>query len=364
MSIESITVKYFKIPTKTPERDGTLEWVSTGLVTVELHAQGKVGLGYTYADKSTAEFVVEHGIPLLLKNDVSDHYILFDKLKKNSRNLGNAGVSSMALSAVDIALWDLKANVLNLSIQDLLGRKRKHIPFYGSGLFINNDLKALTDQLCHFRDKGINKFKMKIGNGLASDIERIRLVKGIIGEEAELFVDSNGFYGHKEAMSLAASLVEWKVTWLEEPVSSDDVFSMKFLKEKIPSSVNLVAGEYCYQISDALRLLEERVVDIIQFDATRCEGVTGILRASHLAHAFNIPVSTHCAPLLHGNLGACIDNLYNCEYFYDHVLIEENYFSSKGVFESGEFLPDSNQKGFGWSLNSNRENLIYEHSAG
>lgn len=363
MSIEKIEVKYFKIPTKTPESDGTLEWLSTGLVTVELHAQGSTGLGYTYADKSTAEFIVEHGIPHLLKKNVIDHCMLFDELKKNSRNLGNAGISSMALSAMDIALWDLKAKVLNLSIQDLLGHKRKSAPFYGSGLFLNNDMSSIQNQIQHFQKKGIKKFKMKIGDGLATDFERIRLIKDLLEEDAELFVDANGFYGHKEAMTLAMSLAEWNVTWLEEPVSSDDISNMQLLREGFPSTVNLVAGEYCYQISDVLRLLKEKAIDIIQFDATRCEGVTGLLRASHLAYAYNIPVSTHCAPLLHGNLGLCIENLYNCEYFYDHVLIEESYFSSQGEYKSGEFLPAPEQKGFGWFLNSNRENLIYEHSA-
>lgn len=363
MSIDKLEVKYFEIPTETPERDGTLEWQFTGLVTLELYSGSHKGLGYTYADRATASFLVEHAIPLLRGKSENQHFLLINELKKTNRNLGNAGLTSMALSAVDIALWDLKARVLNISIQNLLGFRRESTPFYGSGFFLDNNSDDLMRQLNKFQEMGIKAFKMKVGDGIERDINRIKDMRERIGDDVSLFVDANGYYGHKEALELSREMEKLNISWFEEPVSSDDLNGLQFLKERLPFKVNLVAGEYCYQISDVLRLIENKAVDIIQIDATRCEGVTGAMRASQLAHAFNLPVSTHCAPLLHGNIGLSLENLYISEHFYDHTRIEENYFIHEGHYIDGSYVPSLDQLGFGWDLNSQtREHLIYEHT--
>lgn len=363
MSIDKLEVKYFEIPTETPERDGTLEWLSTGLVTLELYSGSHKGLGYTYADRATASFLVEHALPYLKGKDESQHFLMLDVLKRKYRNLGNAGVTSMALSAVDIALWDLRASVLNISIQNLLGIRRECTPFYGSGFFLDDNSQDLMRQLEKFQNMGIDSFKMKIGDGFNSDISRMKDMRMRIGDEASLFVDANGYYGHKEALELSREMEKFNVSWFEEPISSDDINGLQFLKDRFPFKVNLVAGEYCYQITDVLRLIESKAVDIIQVDATRCEGVTGAMRASQLAHAYNLPVSTHCAPLLHGNIGLSLENLYISEHFYDHTRIEEKYFTHKGSYIDGAYWPSSDQIGFGWDLNSQtREHLIYEHT--
>jgi L-alanine-DL-glutamate epimerase-like enolase superfamily enzyme len=363
MSIDKLEVKYFDIPTEIPERDGTLEWQSTGLVNLELYSGSHKGLGYTYADRATASFLVEHAIPFLKGKDENHHFLLINELKKKNRNLGNAGLTSMALSAVDIALWDLKARVLNISIQNLLGLRRESTPFYGSGFFLNNDSKGLMRQLNKFQEMGMKAYKMKIGDGIESDISRMKEMRNRIGEEASLFVDTNGYYGHKEALELSREMEKLNVSWFEEPISSDDLNGLQLLKERLPFKVNLVAGEYCYQISDVLRLIENKAVDIMQVDATRCEGVTGAIRASQLAHAYNLPVSTHCAPLLHGNIGLSLENLYISEHFYDHTRIEEKYFTHEESYTDGAYIPSTDQIGFRWDLNSQtREYLIYEHT--
>lgn len=363
MTIEKVEVKCFKIPTETPERDGTLEWESTGLVTVELTDGDQKGLGYTYADKATAEFITEHALPLLQGAESRTNAGIFDEIKRKNRNMGNAGVAAMALSAVDVALWDLKAHLMNVSIQDLCGWRREGLSLYGSGLFINNTAEELAHQIERFSELGMKKFKMKIGRGVRKDLERVNLVRGLLPEDAELYVDANGFYHPKEALELAFELEKLGVTWFEEPISSDDVAGLSFLKKEFPSKVNLVSGEYCYQDIDVLRLLKEQAVDIIMVDATRCEGVTGIYRAANLAHAFNVPLSTHCAPLLHGNLAPCLESLRDGECFYDHLRIEDKYFEFDGHYEGGSFIPAPNQKGFGWALRPEcQEYLVYEHT--
>lgn len=363
MAIDRIDVKCFKIPTATPEVDGTLEWNATNLVTVEVFSGRNCGLGYTYADRATAEYIVEHLLLLLKGKDEKDNFYLFDSIKRTNRNFGNSGVAAMALSALDIALWDLKAHRLNISIQDLLGKRRKVTPFYGSGLFINNTQEEIQDQISKFRSYGINIFKMKIGEGFEKDCERVRMVRGLVGKEAKLYVDANGYYRPKDALKLSVELDNLDVTWFEEPVSSDDINGMKLLRNNFPPSVNLVSGEYCYQSQDVQRLIQNECVDILMVDATRCEGVTGTIRAAHLAREFNIPLSTHCAPLVSGNLGVCLDSLRIAECFYDHLRIEESHFEYEGNYHDGNYEPSEGQVGFGWKLKTNlRENLIYEHT--
>src|SRR5665647_1232205 len=163
MRIDAVTVKAFEFPTTHPERDGTLVWKSTKLVTVEVTAGNKLGLGYTYADQATGEFIAEHALALIKGSETSDHLQIVEKIKRQCRNLGNSGVASMALSAVDTALWDLKACLMDVSIQELLGKRRESVPFYGSGLFIDDSEEELREQIKAFQVLGLRSFKMKIG---------------------------------------------------------------------------------------------------------------------------------------------------------------------------------------------------------
>lgn len=358
------TVKSFSLPTKTPEADGTLSWNKTTLVTVELTENAVTGLGYTYADEATAHFLVEHALPVLRGLASADHFRALEIVKKKFRNLSNAGVSSLALSALDIAFWDLRARLLGISFADLLGKKRDSVPFYGSGLFMNLSEEELKAQIESFRILGCRSFKMKIGAGYKEDLERVALVRSLVGEDAALFVDANGAYDPRTGLALAFELPRFGVSWFEEPVTSDDDTGMRFLRDHFPPSVRFVAGEYCHQDHDFLRLLARGLVDVIQVDATRSEGVTGALRASALAHAFNVPLSTHCAPLLSGNLGLVLDQLSIAEGFIDHLRLEEECFEHLGQFVDGAYYPGENQLGFGWELSPRAKgHMTYEHAA-
>ncbi len=359
-----VVVRAFEFPTEDTERDGTLEWSSTKLVTVELTEAQVTGLGYTYADEATAHYLVEHAFPILHKGQARDHHMLRAEIKKNSRNFGNAGITSMALSAVDTALWDLRARLLKVPVQELLGRKREFVPFYGSGIFINCSELELKKEIEYFSSLGMTSFKMKIGSGIKDDLRRVEIVRELIGKDARLFVDANGAYDTKTALTLAHELSRFGVSWFEEPITSDDPNGMKFLRDHFPAGMSLVAGEYANQNHDFLDLLQEGLVDILQADGTRAEGVTGTIEACTLSSAFNIPFSTHCAPLLHGNIGVCVSELMIAEGFYDHLKIEQEFFEHSGTFERGNFYPSREQLGFGWSLkNEVKGYTLYEHAA-
>src|SRR5579885_1391456 len=133
--LRQIWAKAFTVPTQEPESDGTLEWSSTTLVLAEAEAGGKTGLGFTYTDAVAAALIRDQLAPLLLGKDAMDIQACWDAVTRAERNLGRPGLGLMAVSALDFALWDLKAKLLGLPLHLLLGRARDHVPIYGSGGF-------------------------------------------------------------------------------------------------------------------------------------------------------------------------------------------------------------------------------------
>lgn len=188
------------------------------------------------------------------------------------RNLGRPGIGSMAISAVDTALWDLKAKILDLSLSELLGPARDGIPVYGSGGFTSYSLKTLQEQLTGWVSTGIRQVKMKIGSDPHRDLTRVRAARQAIGPEVGLFVDANGAYTRKQALRFAELFSELDVRWFEEPVSSDDFEGLNLIRNRAPSIMNIAAGEYGYDLYYFRRMLEAQAVDVLQADATRCGG--------------------------------------------------------------------------------------------
>lgn len=205
----------------------------------------------------------------------------------------------MAISAVDNALWDLKAKLLGVPLVRLLGRVRESVPAYGSGGFTSCDAARLRSQLGGWAREGFAMVKMKVGRNPDDDAARVREARSAIGDAAQLFVDANGAYARKQALVLAAAFADCGVGWFEEPVSSDDLAGLHLLRDRTPAGMDIAAGEYGYDSCYFRRMLEAGAVDVLQADATRCGGITGYLRAAALCEAFNVPLSAHGAPGLH-----------------------------------------------------------------
>jgi L-alanine-DL-glutamate epimerase-like enolase superfamily enzyme len=202
-AIETIRVSCYSVPTETAESDGTLQWDKTTLVLVEAAAEGKEGIGYSYADVATGK-LIESLLANVVKGmnalDVpSAHGAMVHKI----RNLGRPGIVSMAISAVDNALWDLKARLLDCSLLDLLGAARESAEIYGSGGFTSYTVKQLQDQLGGWAAQGIKNVKMKIGREPAADWDRVGAAREAVGPGVQLFVDANGAYSRKQALALA-----------------------------------------------------------------------------------------------------------------------------------------------------------------
>jgi L-alanine-DL-glutamate epimerase-like enolase superfamily enzyme len=253
----------------------------------------------------------------------------------------------MAISAVDAALWDLMGKRLGLPLVTLLGAARNAAPIYGSGGFTSYSTRQLEEQLGGWVASGIPRVKMKIGRDPAADVQRVRAVREAIGPDAELFVDAHGAYSRKQALAQAARFAESRVTWFEEPVSSDDLEGLRLIRDRGPAGMAITAGEYGYQPLYVRRMLEAGAVDVLQADASRCEGITGIFRVAALCEAFEVPLSAHCAPALHHQAACSLPNFRHLEYFHDHARIEDMLFDGVPRPEAGVLRPDLSRPGLG-----------------
>jgi len=345
--IASLTAGAYRIPTDAPESDGTLTWDATTLVVAHVEAGGRTGLGYTYTDASAARIIQSVLAPIVQGADCLDVPALSSAMWRKVRNFGRSGLAATAISAVDVALWDLKARVLGLPLSRLLGRRREKVPIYGSGGFTSYSDERLREQLAGWvHHDGCQFVKMKIGREPARDPHRIRAAKSAIGSH-QLFVDANGAFSAKEALTLAAVCADADIRWFEEPVSSDDLAGLRLVREGAPAGMEVAAGEYTYVLDDGRRMLQAGAVDVLQADATRCGGITGFLEIAGLCEAYHVDLSGHCAPSVHCHAACCAPRLRHLEWFHDHVRIEQMLFDGAPVARDGAIAPDLGRPGIG-----------------
>lgn len=345
--IERIQVSVYTVPTETPESDGTFQWDKTSLVLVEVLAGDKNGLGYSYADTATARLIHELLAPKLIGHDAQANGGAWRKMVEEIRNLGRPGIASMAIAAVDNALWDLKGKLLNVSVAGLLGIVRSGITAYGSGGFTSYSDSKLRDQLGGWAQAGFQAVKMKIGRDAAADINRVHVARQAIGANVQLFVDANGAYTRKQALYQAHRFREDDVTWFEEPVSSDDLEGLRLIRDEGPPGMDIAAGEYGYDAWYFRRMLNAGAVDVLQADATRCAGITGFLLADALCESHSMPLSAHTSPSIHAHACCGAQRAINVEYFYDHARIEKMAFDGVIEVTKGLLSPDLSRPGFG-----------------
>jgi L-alanine-DL-glutamate epimerase-like enolase superfamily enzyme len=257
----------------------------------------------------------------------------------------------MALSAVDVALWDLKARLLELPLHRLLGTCRDAVPVYGSGGFTTYTDRQTIEQLTTWRSAGIRQVKIKVGEGggehTRRDTSRARLARSTIGPRADLFVDANGAYTPRQAITWLRA-AEANISWFEEPVSSDHLDGLRRVRDGVDADVT--AGEYGYDLSYFARMVGADAVDCLQVDVSRCGGITEWRRAAALAAANHLEVSGHCAPHLHAAVAAATPNLRHLEWFHDHVRIENRFFDGATDCPEGGLLPVSDMPGHGFAL--------------
>lgn len=348
--IDRVGVAAFTIPTDGPESDGTFEWDKTTIVTAHVRAADVTGLGYTYSDIS-AGVLIEHLLAdVVVGHDAMDLEACYVEMMHAVRNIGRQGLAATAIAAVDMALWDVKARLLDISLVSLLGGARDSIPVYGSGGFTSYSIDQLQGQFAGWASQGIGAVKMKVGRDPTADRARVHAAREAIGDAVELFVDANGAYDRKLALAQARAFADDDVRWFEEPVSSDDLPGLRLIRDRAPAGIEVAAGEYGYDVQYFHRLADAGAVDVLQADATRCCGITGFLRAAAVCDAACLPLSAHTAPSVHAHLCCAASRARHLEYFHDHVRIEQLLFDGALAPVDGALRPDRSRSGLGIEL--------------
>jgi L-alanine-DL-glutamate epimerase-like enolase superfamily enzyme len=351
--VRDLTAAVYVIPTDAPEADGTLAWDQTTMVLATARAGTARGIGWSYAAAAAQSVIADVLAGVVIGRSALDVPAAAEAMARAVRNIGRPGVAATAISAVDIALWDLKARLLGSSMIRLLGAAQDGVPIYGSGGFTSYDDDQTREQLAGWVDKDrIPRVKIKIGENWGTrerrDLERVALAREVIGPDAELYVDANGGYTAGQAVRVADRLAHHGVTWFEEPVSSQDLAGLAAVRRQV--RLDVAAGEYSWSLADSARLIDAGAVDCLQLDVTRCGGITEFLRGSALAAAHNLQVSGHCAPNLHARVGVAVPNLRHVEYFHDHQRIEQMFFDGALDPAGGVLTPDPGQPGLGLTL--------------
>lgn len=348
MRVEALDVSFYEVPLEKPHADGTLTWDRIGVVTVEVTAGDARSLGFTYGPRACMTLIVDTLSQKVLGRDIMDVPAVWDAMVRSIRNFGRPGIASMAIAAVDVALWDLKARVAGSSLGSLFGQANVEIPVYWSGGFTSysdDELAAEFADAVHGR--GIPRVKMKVasdsGRRPERDAERVELARKVIGERAELYVDANGAYTRKQAIRMARTFRDAGVTWFEEPVSSDDLVGLREVRTAI--DVDVAAGEYGYELTYFERMAD--AVDVLQVDASRCGGFSEWLRAAAIAAAHGLEVSAHTAQSLHVHVAGAAPNLRHIEYFVDHARADRLLFDGVVDLNAGALRPDPSRSGIG-----------------
>jgi L-alanine-DL-glutamate epimerase-like enolase superfamily enzyme len=346
--VTEVRVRAYTVPTDEPESDGTLEWEATTIVVVELEAEGECGLGYAYGDRSVAAFADSMLRPCLCGADAMRPAAANAAMRQAIRNAGQQGVGAMAVSAADVALWDLRARLLGLPLADALPRVHDAAPVYGSGAFTSYSESRLREQLEGWREAGLPRVKIKVGREPERDPQRLALCREVLGEETELMVDANGAFTPSEALARAGEYAAFGVAYFEEPVSSRDRAGLRFVREHAPAGMAIAAGEYEWDLAGLGELAPN--VDIVQADVTRLGGITEMLRADGICRALQRPFSAHCAPAVSAHVCCAIESLVHLEYFHDHVRLERMLFDGTLIPEGGALHPQPSRPGHGLSL--------------
>jgi L-alanine-DL-glutamate epimerase-like enolase superfamily enzyme len=354
VSVERVAARAYQVPTDQPEADGTLTWKHTTLVVASVDGDGERGIGWTYAGPG-AVTVIDHALaPVVTGAEVDDVPATAEAMARAVRNLGRPGLVACAISALDTALWDLKARRLGVPLASLWGRARPDVPVYGSGGFTTYDDDTTRAQLRRYaHELGIPRVKIKIGEGWGGDEERdlhrVEVARRAVGPGTELYVDANGAYTAKQAARLGRVMAgDYGVSWFEEPVSSDDLAGLALVRDHYPGDV--AAGEYGYTLGYFQRMIAAGAVDCIQADATRCGGFTSWLKVAAVAEAHHLQISGHCAPNLHAHVAVTCPNLRHLEYFHDHERIETMLFDGALPPDGGSLVPRPDVVGHGMTF--------------
>ncbi|RLC09079.1 MAG: mandelate racemase/muconate lactonizing enzyme family protein [Deltaproteobacteria bacterium] len=355
MKIADIKTTVIFLPHLGGYQDATVRHPEKGYTVCFVHIitdTGQEGLAPGRGGIITRELVEGNLKKILLGRDPLQTERLWDDMFWRLRGVGRKGVAFCALSAVDIALWDLKAKMFGLSRYKLLGQHTDSVPVYGSGGWTHFSIDELVEEMTGFVEMGMTAVKMKVGKDFGSceqeDLRRLQAVREAVGDDVEIYVDANGGYYPKQAVRIAREFEQYGVRWFEEPVFADDIPGLASVARAI--DIPVASGEHEYTKYGFRDLITSGGADILQPNAGRVGGITEWLKISHMVQAFNLQIAPHGEQLTHLHLACATPNLKRVEYlrFLEEAgrILYKDYPEPK----DGMWSPDPDKPGLGLEL--------------
>jgi L-alanine-DL-glutamate epimerase-like enolase superfamily enzyme len=360
MKITDITTTMLHYPHGTPIQDATIPTppaADAGRTALFVHVhtdEGITGLG-TGISNAAIRAVIDPTLKnLLIGEDPFAIERLWERMFWRVRGYGRKGVAFCAISAVDIALWDLKAKALGVPLFRLLGPYRDHVPIYGSGGWTNlNEAELIAEQTDYIERLGVRSVKMKVakdfGRAEREDVRRLAAVRKAVGDDIEILIDANNGYYAKQAIAMAREFEQQRVGWFEEPVLADDIDGLAAVARA--TSIPVATGEHEYTKYGFKDLIARGGADIVQPDVGRVGGVTEWMKVAHLAHAFNLPVAPHAFQLVHLHLACATPNLRIVEYLGVSEQGDRIWYTEFPQPKDGWWAPYPDRPGLGLELN-------------
>ncbi|MCZ6873715.1 MAG: mandelate racemase/muconate lactonizing enzyme family protein [bacterium] len=297
-----------------PETDETREFVTLELGTDD----GVAGIGITFfggpLTGALREAVDALGALVIGENPLRVEAIVA-KLRQAASGAGPSGIFTLALSAIDMALWDIKGKVLDQPLCTLLGGYRDRAPTYASGALMRpHPVDYLSEAGPRLVEMGFKQMKMQLGAEptVGREVERVRVMRNGIGDDIDLMCDINQLWDVNQAIEIGRRVEPYHLFWLEDVVAHDDYQGLARVADALTTPI--AAGEYHYGIRPFRHMLEARSIDLVMIDLVRVGGITQWMKVAGMAEAFNIPVVSHLIPEIHVHLIAAIPNGLTVEY--------------------------------------------------
>jgi L-alanine-DL-glutamate epimerase-like enolase superfamily enzyme len=334
-TVRAVSAIPIAVPLAVPTRIATREVLAREYVVVVVSTDdGAVGVGYTYTGTTGARLVAglidDYFSPRVVGQPALGPERFWTALYQEVLLIGRRGLVLRALSALDVALWDLLGQVTGRPLYQLLGGHRDAVPAYASGGYYRpgDALQNVERELGRYRDLGFTDFKIKVGGApFELDVDRVRLARETVGPRARLALDANNAWTlPSDALRFARAVERYEPWWLEEPLPPDDIEGHALVAAALDWPV--ATGEIHSSRWDFRQLIERRAADILQPDAGVLGGVGEWMRVAHAAATFDLPVAPHWHADLHAHLAAAVPNALTVEYF----LLEEDIYNLERVF--------------------------------